>query len=135
MTGARPPRWLKALSVGVGLGCAGLSVRVLTAGPAAAGLPPELAGRVAVLVAVFHLGYAAAPFLAGRGGWPGFFAALLLLPAIPGWLLLFWPGVIADPLLAGLGIASFAVLTALFGYILRDLIGEFRSSRRSGRPD
>ena len=135
MTGRRPPRWFIALSIGLGLGSLGLAVRVLADGGDATNVPDALAGRIAVLTAVFHLGYFAAPFLVGRGAWANFVGGLLLAPAVLGWLLLYWPGLLTDRLLAGLGIACLAVLAGLFGYVFRSLFGEFQSGRRGGRAD
>ncbi len=135
MNGRRPPRWFKALSIALGIASIGLAIRVLAGNGALPDAPEGLAGRIAVLTVVFHLGYFTAPFLVGRGSWASFFGGVLLTPAVLGWLLLYWPGLMADRLLAGLGIACLAVLAGLLGYAFRDFFGDFQGARRSARPD
>lgn len=126
------PRALAALSIALGLVLALLMFQDLVSrGPVARS--PGLGLRLAAASAALNLGYVAAPLLIGRGPWRGFAAGLLLAPCLLGWLLMFWPGLTASPLLALLGGLSGLVLLALYALVLRQFAAEF-ADRRTGGP-
>lgn len=129
-----PPRGLAALSITIGVVFAALVFLDLAGRGPTDRAPPWLVLRMALLALVLNLGYVAAPLLAGRGPWRSFTAGLLLAPSALGWLLMFWPGLLGDPLLGVVGGVSGLVLAALYAYVFRALLAEFLDNRRSGLP-
>lgn len=126
------PRALAALSIALGLVLALLLFQDLASrGPV--GRSPGLALRLVAVSAALNLGYLAAPLLIGRGPWRGLAAGVLLAPCLLGWVLMFWPGLTASPLLALLGGLAGLVLLALYVLVLRQFAAEF-ADRRSGGP-
>ncbi|MEQ8966308.1 MAG: hypothetical protein RID91_10815 [Azospirillaceae bacterium] len=130
----RPPRWLVALSVAMGVVLFAQQMRfVLGAGPVGELQPAQAAGLL-VLALAFNAGYVVAPFWVGRGPWRNFFAGILLAPCLVGWLLQFLPAVLSRPDIALIALPALASILGLYTYMFRQFWTEFQDSRKSGGP-
>lgn len=131
-----PPRWLAALSVAVGAVLFYFFLlRLWPQGDGAEALAgPQRASLIGVAL-FFHLGYFVAPFWTGRGPWLSFFAGLALAPAAVGWMVQFFPGGFADPVLAGLALLGLTAILGHYFLIFRHFWIDFQTSRTAGRPD
>ncbi|MEM7444621.1 MAG: hypothetical protein AAF414_14970 [Pseudomonadota bacterium] len=126
------PRWLAALSIAVGIG---LPVIFLMMTEGMAGATEEQMTVAMVMTIVLNVGYIVAPFLVGRGQWSSFFAGLLLVPAIAGWVSMFIPGVFSiNPLVIVLAAISATALLGGYICIFRHFAAEFFSNRKGGGP-
>jgi len=131
----RPPRWLAALSVAMGLVLFAQQLRfVLGAGPVGE-LHPAQAGGLLVLALAFNLGYVVAPFWVGRGPWRNFGAGLLLAPCVIGWLLQFLPSVLSRPGVGVVALPALAAILGLYAYVFRGFWAEFQGNRTSAGPN
>ncbi len=108
----RPPRWLAVLAMSLGA-----ALLVLTYTALASQAPAWLA-----------------PALIGRGRYGSFLGGLTVAPSLLGWLLLFWPGFLANVPLGLLGGTALLVLLVLLGYGVRDLTLIFLDGRRGSGP-
>jgi len=124
-----PPRFLQALSIALGGVLGVLIFQDLAARGPTAGAPSGLRLRFLAVAVALSFGYVLGPLLAGRGPWQSFGAGLALAPAVLGWLLMFWPGMLRVTPVAFLGLLSGAVLLALYAYIVRHLAAEFMDAR------
>lgn len=125
------PRWLAALSMAVGIG---LPAIVMIQSGGLAGASQEQLAFAMVMTIILHVGYILAPFLIGRGQWHSFFAGLALAPALAGWVSMFVPGIVGNPLVTLLGAISAVALVGDYVYIFRHFAAEFFSNRKGGGP-
>ena len=120
----RPNGWIKGLSIGFGLASGGIWLALSAGHSAADEMPTALAASLAATVLLYHIGYLVAPFLVGRGIWPSFLGALVLAPALHGWVLVYPPAVpVSANVIAAVGAGCLAALVILYVIALRQLIG------------
>ena len=125
------PRWLAALSIAVGIGLPAI-VMMDTRGLAGASQDQLLFAMVMTII--LNIGYIIAPFMIGRGQWLSFFAGLALAPALAGWVSLFLPAALGNPLVIILAGLSGLALVGNYVFIFRHFAGEFFSNRKGGGP-
>lgn len=130
----RPPRLLVAASITLGFVIIYLAARDFASRGPLAEAPPEALFRLALALLAFNLGYIVAPLMLGRGPWLTFLGALILGPTVMGWLFMFWPGMLSNPILALLGAAAAGVLLALYFYAFWYFVTEFMGNRTPGGP-
>lgn len=130
----RPPRLLVAASVTLGFVFIYLMARDVASRGPLADAPLEALVRLGLAILAFNLGYIVAPLTLGRGPWLTFLGALILGPTVIGWLLMFWPGMLANPVLALLGAAAAGILLALYFYAFWYFVTEFMGNRTPGGP-
>lgn len=140
----RPPRWLAALSIAVGVLLMAIaysmvvssSVRIAASGAtdvAAPDAPTSVRVGAAALALAVGVAYIAAPLLLGRGVWRTFLGGLLLAPSAWGWLVFIGPAINASPIATVIGGVSLSLLVLYFAMTLSGLFVQFNEMRRSSR--